>query len=87
MKNIEVPDSEEIIGTIYNIAPEVFINRGSSNSYSPKCDMWATGLICYQLIAGVNPVIKLTPKKEINNQKTKMMIVKGKIEFKDECWE
>ena len=44
-----------LVGTPHYMAPEIFITRGASDSYSPPCDMWSLGIIMYQLIAGFVP--------------------------------
>ena len=54
--NAEAHEPGLMIGTVDYIAPEVFITKGDPRSYAPPCDIWAAGLICYQLIAGVNPL-------------------------------
>lgn len=46
-KNAHMNDK---VGTIYTMAPEVFLGE-----YMSKCDMWSLGVIAYQMLVGVPP--------------------------------
>ena len=47
-----------LIGTIEYVSPEIFRTRGAPRAYAPPCDMWAVGIIMYQLFTGLNPFKK-----------------------------
>lgn len=52
-----------MIGTLDFVAPEIYRMEGSKESYKSPCDIWAAGLICYNLLAGFNPMTKKSPKQ------------------------
>jgi serine/threonine protein kinase len=54
--------SHTLIGTLEYIAPEVFDSDEEDDPYDAPCDVWAAGLICFQLLAGKNPMKKFTPQ-------------------------
>ena len=45
-----------VIGTLDFVAPEIYKMGASKESYKAPCDIWAAGLICYNLLAGYNPM-------------------------------
>jgi len=53
----------ENLGTLSYKAPEIFVNR----QYNEKVDLFATGIILYNLITGCEPY-RLHSETEINNQ-------------------
>ena len=44
-----------MVGTRYYMAPEILESCGDDKSYKEPVDMWAAGVIMYQLISGVFP--------------------------------
>ena len=54
--------THSLIGTLEFIAPEVFDSDEEDDPYDAPCDIWAAGLICFQLLAGKNPMKKMTPQ-------------------------
>ena len=61
--------SSMILGTLEFIAPEVFEADEEEDPYDAPCDIWAAGLICFQLLAGRNPM------KKNNSEDTKQAIL------------
>ena len=50
----ETSSALEKNGSFEYLAPEIFYTNGNPDAYAPPVDVWAAGLICYQLIAGYN---------------------------------
>eukprot|EP00188_Purpureofilum_apyrenoidigerum_P004594 Plantae.Rhodophyta-Purpureofilum_apyrenoidigerum.ctg5312.p1 GENE.Plantae.Rhodophyta-Purpureofilum_apyrenoidigerum.ctg5312~~Plantae.Rhodophyta-Purpureofilum_apyrenoidigerum.ctg5312.p1 ORF type:complete len:389 (+),score=57.88 Plantae.Rhodophyta-Purpureofilum_apyrenoidigerum.ctg5312:230-1396(+) len=44
-------DRNMAIGNLFNTAPEIFQKKG----YSGSVDIWAAGMVCYELLAGYHP--------------------------------
>mmetsp|Transcript_13008 Transcript_13008/g.40047 ORF Transcript_13008/g.40047 Transcript_13008/m.40047 type:complete len:389 (-) Transcript_13008:123-1289(-) len=44
-------DRKLAVGNLYNTAPEIFQKKG----YSSSVDVWAAGMVCYELLAGYHP--------------------------------
>lgn len=44
-----------MVGTPYYMAPEVFETHGDENCYKPPVDIYALGIIMYELISGHFP--------------------------------
>lgn len=65
------------LGTIEYLAPEVI-----REDYTNKCDMWAIGCICYELLVGKTPFVD--PKGD--NQQTMINIIRCETPFKEERW-
>ena len=57
--------NNSIVGSIYYIAPEVFLKK-----YSKECDLWSAGVILYMLIVGSPPFSGDSDKKIISKIKT-----------------
>jgi len=51
---------ENIIGTTYYISPEMILKRG----YDYRIDIWALGILYYELIGGEPPFYEKTEKKK-----------------------
>jgi len=58
----------ELEGTLYYIAPEVFIGR-----YNEKCDIWSLGVLLYVLLGGYPPF------NGVDSSEIKKKIMRGKF--------
>lgn len=63
------------LGTIYYIAPEVFLNN-----YNEKSDIWSAGIILYTMLCGHPP---FRGRKE---QEIKHKIMNSKVEYPSKEW-
>lgn len=72
-KDVEMND---LAGSIYYIAPEVF-----KGSHTSKCDVWSCGVIAYILLAGFVPFDGHS-QDEIQEE-----ILCGEFDFDDEVWD
>lgn len=70
-----------LVGTLDYIAPEIFLTRGDPRAYAAPCDMWALGIMMYQLFTGRNLV------KRSNNDDTISAILKDRVSFNEPLWE
>ena len=69
-----------LIGTLDFIAPEIFQTRGDPRAYAPPCDMWALGIIMYQLFSGRNLF------KRYENPETMRAIARDPVHFDYPLW-
>ena len=47
--------NKEIVGSLAFMAPEIFKTKGAETSYTPAVDIWAIGIIMFNLLAGASP--------------------------------
>ncbi|EGR34241.1 protein kinase domain protein, partial [Ichthyophthirius multifiliis] len=66
-------------GTPSYKAPEILLEIG----YTHEVDMWAVGIICYQILSGNHPFKK---KQEFSLEEINFNIKNTKYDFKDYVW-
>ena len=72
-KDVEMND---LVGSIYYIAPEIF-----KGSHTSKCDVWSCGVIAYILLAG------FVPFDGHSHDDIQEEILSGEYDFDDEVWD
>ncbi|KAH8111155.1 kinase-like domain-containing protein [Phellopilus nigrolimitatus] len=70
-------DRKEVLGTLWYMAPEIF----SEGSRTLAVDMWAVGIIAYELLTGIHPLDIRRPDPDIVQQ-----IIHKDIKFEDSHW-
>ncbi|MBX9625002.1 MAG: serine/threonine protein kinase, partial [Gemmataceae bacterium] len=55
----DMTQSGAVLGTRHYMSPEQ--TRGQTHSYSPACDIWAVGVILYELLTGRRPFAAADP--------------------------
>jgi serine/threonine protein kinase len=55
---VEAEETDKIMGTTHYIAPEALKGR-----YSPRSDVFALGVVLYEMLAGENPFYSFEPKE------------------------
>lgn len=68
-----------MIGTPYYMAPEIFEENGDASCYKPPVDIYALGIIMYELISGHFPF------KEGDDLEQVKLSSLG-VEFNAACW-
>lgn len=64
------------VGTIYTMAPEVFLGK-----YTSQVDLWSIGVMAYMLLSSSKPF------REKNKRDTKKKIILGDFSFRVKEWE
>ena len=67
----------EVVGTLYTMAPEV-LNGGIS--YDKSCDMWSIGAMAFVLLSGDMPFDHSTKQRLIKS------VESGRYEFSGRRW-
>jgi calcium-dependent protein kinase len=69
-----------LIGTPHYMAPEIFLQSGSTEAYHPPVDMWSLGIIIYLLVTG------FLPWKGENAKEIETEIIKNRVTFHQPCF-
>lgn len=67
LNNSQQSPKSLIVGTPLYIAPEVYKTKGQDKSYTPACDMWALGILMYNLFSGDFPFEGVDLKDQVIN--------------------
>lgn len=74
---------ETICGSPLYMAPELFINK----KYDSQADLWSFGIIMYQMLFGVNPIIAESLPQLVQNLKSKKIDFNLNKNFTNECFD
>ena len=77
-----------MIGTMRYMAPEIFKTKGDDQAYKEPLDMWAAGVIMFQLFAGKFPFNSPELEEKIHSEDPNLLTIRwDQVSFdaKDLC--